>query len=226
MGATYNNKDRIIKDPNVVEITELSVPKIKIPDTMKVKIIKAFQLSGEYVRGGEVSKTVKNSTAQYAHNSRVTGRVELKLKGRVKPVTVDLFGYWPSWANLQDDKGKTVRHYSKEHGSKVIKLMCSGSFADPTQQLLEHVAYNALSVIKSRQNTPREGLIKAQVLEYLESSGIEVVKAWYRGKEFDRKFLTSKIATMKVIFDAMQSVGQFAEIEKRRDSGVFTIQGQ
>ncbi len=226
MGATYNNKNRITKDPNVVEITELSVPRIKIPDTMKAKIIKAFQLSGEYVREGEVSKTVKNSTAQYAHNSRVSGRVELKIKGRTKLVTVDLLDYWPSWANIQDSEGKTVRKYSKEHGSKVIKLMCSGSFSDPTQQLLEHVAYNALSVIKSRQNTPREGLIKAQVLDYLEASGIEVVRCWYRSKEYQREYMTSKIRTMRVIFDAMQSVGQFAEIEKRRDSGVFTIQGQ
>ncbi len=221
--ATYNNKNRISPKEGVLEITKLSVPNIKLTPNMIAKVIKAFKLSAKYIREGEVSKTVKNSVGQYCQNSTVTGRVILKVKGRAKTVAVDLFGYWPSWKLSEDGK---VRLYSKEHSATVLKLMASGSFSNPTAQLLEHVAYTALSVIKSRQNTPREGLIKSQVLDYLEASGIQVVKAWYRGKEYDRQYITSKVATMRVIFDAMRSVNQFEDIERRRDDSVFSIKGQ
>ncbi len=223
VGATHNSSNRITPKDGVIQITELSVPKIKLSEGHIAKIIKAFKLSAKYIRDGEVSKTVKNSVGQYCQNSTVTGRVIVKVKGRAKTVAVDLFGYWPSWKLSEDGK---VRLYSKEHSATVLKLMASGSFSNPTAQLLEHVAYNALSVIKSRQNTPREGLIKSQVLEYLEASGIQVVKAWYRGKEYNREYITSKVKTMRVIFDAMRSVKQFEDIEKRRDSTVFTIKGQ
>ena len=213
MGATYNNKAKIVEDDNI--ITAHSVPNVRLDSKMIEAIRKAFKLSGKYVREGEVSKTVQNSVAQYANNSRSTGRVVLKVKGRSKPITVDIFDYWPSWSIVTDKDGKESRFYSKNHGANVINLMQSGKFSNPTSQVLEHIAYTAISVVKSRQNTPREGLIKAQVLEYLESTGIKVVKCWYKGNQFDRDFLTSKIKKMRSIFDAMQSIGEFAPIEKK-----------
>lgn len=224
MPATYNNKNRI--DGETTYITKHDVPSVRLDDKLKAKIVKAFQLSGEYVRRGDISLTVKNPVAQYANNSTVTGRVVVKVPGRKALVTVDLFGYWPSWANVKGDDGEVVRHYSKNHGAAVVSLMQSGRFSDVTSQVLEHIAYTALSVIKARQNTPREGLIKAEVLGFLEGTGIKVVKASYRGNDYNREYLTSKISTMRTIFEAMRSIGQFEDIERKRGPFIVGIEGQ
>ena len=221
--GTHNSNTRITPKKGIVQITKHSTPNIKLPDTFKVKINNAFVKMCEYIREGEVSKTVENPVAQVLHNSTTTGRVHLKVKGRAKIVEVDIFGYWPSW-NMSDN-GK-VRLYNKSHGASLMSKMANGTFSNPTQEVLEQMSYLALSVIKARQTTPREGLIKATLLDYLESTGIEVVKLWYRGKEYDRDYLTSKIKVMRTIFDAMQSAGQFKPIERKRDNTVFTIQGR
>ncbi len=212
-GGTYNNKER--GDGTFFQVVEHDVPSIRIDDELKEGIRKGFQLAGEYVRRGEVSLTVENSTAQYAQNSMCTGRVNLRIPNRKASVRVDILGYWPSWHEDKNKAGETVRIYSKNHGSKIITLMETGTFSNLTMQALEHIAYCALGVIKARTNSPREGLIKANVLEALETSGILVEGGSYRGEEFTRESMQSKVATMRQIFDAMQSVGQFQTVERK-----------
>jgi hypothetical protein len=225
MGATHNSKASM-DGSGPLAIVEHNVPTIRVDNDLVEAINGGFKLAGTYVRQGEVSQTVENSTAQYASNSRCTGRVVLKIPNRASSVQVDLLSYWPSWHEDKDSKGKAVRIYSKNHGSKIITLMQTGSFANPVMQALEHIAYCTLGVIKARINSPREGLIKANVLEALESSGILVEGGNYRGEEFTREGMLTKVATMRQIFDAMQSVGQFQAIEKRGAAYQVNVLGQ
>jgi hypothetical protein len=232
MPATYNNKARITRDDKY--IVKHEVPNIRVDSKMVSNIVEAFKLSGDYLRKGEVSQTVKNPVGQYCQNSRVTGRVYIKVKGRKSPVTVDLFSYWPSWSHVLDSNGKPkldaegnpIRVYSKEHGSTLVTLMQSGGFRNPTMQGLEHLAYCALGIVKARVHAPREGLIKSEVLTRLESAGLEVVKCWYKGQEYNRQYITDKLTRMRRIFDAVQGSGEYLPIEKRRGNFVIGIEGQ
>jgi len=219
MGASRNDKDRM--DSKFTSVVEHDVPTIRMDAELIEGIKKGFMLAGTYVREGEVSLTVENAVAQYASNSNVTGRVHLKIPNRKSEVQVDILAYWPSWHEDKNKAGETVRIYSKNHGSKIITLMQTGTFSNLPMQALEHIAYCALGVVKARINSPREGLIKASVLELLESSGILVTGGSYRGEEFTRDSMLSKVTTMRKIFDAMQSVGQFKPVE--RGGKVFAV---
>ena len=229
--ATYNNKAKIGDEKF---ITKHEVPTIRLDSKFTDRIVKAFKLAGDYIRKGEVSQTVRNAVGQYCQNSTVTGRVFIKVKGRKSLVKIDLFGYWPSWNHVLDSKGKPkldaegnpIRVYSKEHGSTLVTLMQAGGFKNPTSQALEHLAYCALGVVKARTSSPREGLIKSEVMTTLEGSGLEVIKCWYKGQEYTRQFLTDKISRMRSIFDAVQSTGEFAPIERKRGNFVVGIEGQ
>jgi hypothetical protein len=165
-----------------------------------------------------------NPVAQYLANSRVTGEVTVKSpEGR--KIAISLRDYWPNWES--SDGGKT-RTYGKHGQGDLIQRLMAGNVSHPLAELLEELGYCALSILKAREASPREGHIKTLCFAALERSGFKVESAKVGEVTYNRETIESKAAKLQRVVDGGIASGQYVKVRgrKQEDAGKVYSDGR